>query len=357
MLMILISLMLIASSVTSLTLPVADPQSKQKENSNLAKKQPPASTGYKTSEKIEKAPAEDHPCNLTRTSMKISFPELRHELFVNILGYREPNLVHLWQCRGYCGVAGSPVACMPVRMTQRTVTMMFKTNSSGRDSKERSQELILDEHVECGCQCHAGAASYCAGWFNNNTCECECDERRFGEERLACESQASTYWDSVVCACASKGVVPRGVEQVDWRGCGGRGQRTPQEGRKMFEAARYTTSWYPLVFVILGCFITVSIFLCLTTCYYRKKAARLKQPQNGSVKKPDHNHRGHNNEKEGMKTGRVPRSKSKHILIPKNPPETFSQLNNLSASSSANEPFQERYDEHGVMIENKMFQY
>jgi hypothetical protein len=34
-------------------------------------------SSYKTSEKVEKAPSEDHPCNLTRTSMRISFPALR----------------------------------------------------------------------------------------------------------------------------------------------------------------------------------------------------------------------------------------------------------------------------------------
>ena len=236
----------------------------------------------------EKAPSEYHPCNLTRTSMKISFPELKHELFVNILGYREPNLVHLWQCRGYCGVLGSPVACMPVRMTQRTVAMMFKTNSSGRDSKERSQELILDEHVECGCQCHAQSASRCAGWFNDNTCECECDEQRFGEERLVCESQPSTYWDRMLCACTSKGVVPRGVDQEDWRGCGGRGQRTPQEGRAMFGTASYSSIQHPIVLVILGCFITMSVFLAAMTCYYRKKVGILKQIQNIPVKKAEH---------------------------------------------------------------------
>ena len=61
-------------------------------------------SSYKTSEKVEKAPSEDHPCNLTRTSMRISFPALRSELFVNILGYREPNLVSLWQCKGRCGM-------------------------------------------------------------------------------------------------------------------------------------------------------------------------------------------------------------------------------------------------------------
>ena len=37
-------------------------------------------------------------CNLTRTSIKISFPALKHELFVNFLGYKEPNLVYLWRC-------------------------------------------------------------------------------------------------------------------------------------------------------------------------------------------------------------------------------------------------------------------
>ena len=53
--------------------------------------------GYKTKEEIHKPPTFDHPCNLTRTSIKISFPALKHELFVNFLGYKEPNLVYLWR--------------------------------------------------------------------------------------------------------------------------------------------------------------------------------------------------------------------------------------------------------------------
>ena len=47
---------------------------------------------YKTKEEIEKAPAEDHPCNLTRTSVRISFPALKSETFVNLLGYKVPPL-------------------------------------------------------------------------------------------------------------------------------------------------------------------------------------------------------------------------------------------------------------------------
>ena len=42
----------------------------------------------------------DHPCNLTRTTVKISFPELKGEVFVNLLGYKEPNLIPLWRCKG-----------------------------------------------------------------------------------------------------------------------------------------------------------------------------------------------------------------------------------------------------------------
>ena len=68
------------------------------------------------------------------------------------------------------------MGCVPIVMKQKKVNMMFKTNSSGRDSKERSHELILDEHVECGCKCTAQAKYQCAGRFNDDTCECACDE-------------------------------------------------------------------------------------------------------------------------------------------------------------------------------------
>ena len=63
------------------------------------KKQQQAGT-YKTKEEIEKPPKMDHPCNLTRTTVKISFPELKGEVFVNLLGYKEPNLIPLWRCKG-----------------------------------------------------------------------------------------------------------------------------------------------------------------------------------------------------------------------------------------------------------------
>ena len=55
---------------------------------------------YKTKEEVEKPPKMDHPCNLTRTTVRISFPELKGEVFVNLLGYKEPNLIPLWRCKG-----------------------------------------------------------------------------------------------------------------------------------------------------------------------------------------------------------------------------------------------------------------
>ena len=113
---------------------------------------------------------------------------------MNILGYREPNLVTLWQCRGFCGNSGSQISCLPLKITQKSVNMMFQSNSSGRDPTEGSQELILDEHAECGCRCNPWAALQCTGRFNDDTCQCECDLRRFGEEKLICESLTGTVW-------------------------------------------------------------------------------------------------------------------------------------------------------------------
>ena len=34
-----------------------------------------------------------------RTAIRISFPEMKDEVFINLLGYKEPNLVHLLRCK------------------------------------------------------------------------------------------------------------------------------------------------------------------------------------------------------------------------------------------------------------------
>ena len=122
----------------------------------------------------------------------------------------------------------------------------------------------------------------------------------------------------------------------------------------MFGNASYSSIQHPLVFVILGCFITMSVFLAAMTCYYRKKVGILKQIQNIPVKKPEHKCKVHNKE-DIRKQQRV--SRSKQILVPKIRLLTFSELNNCNALPSAEEAFQERYDEHGVMVESKVCRY
>ena len=43
---------------------------------------------YIVKEEIQKAPNTNHFCNLTVTSVKISFPEMKSRVFVNFLGYK-----------------------------------------------------------------------------------------------------------------------------------------------------------------------------------------------------------------------------------------------------------------------------
>ena len=73
---------------------------------------------YKTKEEVERPPTWDHPCNLTRTAVKISFPAMKSEVFVNFLGYREPNLKYVMRCKGVCGESKSKTACVATKVKQ-----------------------------------------------------------------------------------------------------------------------------------------------------------------------------------------------------------------------------------------------
>ena len=58
---------------------------------------------YTTRVEIQRAASEDFPCRLEKTTVKIQFPDMRSEVFVNFLGYKEPNLMYLMRCKGVCG--------------------------------------------------------------------------------------------------------------------------------------------------------------------------------------------------------------------------------------------------------------
>ena len=87
---------------------------------------------YKTKEEVERPPTWDHPCNLTRTAVKISFPAMKSEVFVNFLGYREPNLKYVMRCKGVCGESKSKTACVATKVI-REKTIKLCLLSSRRE--------------------------------------------------------------------------------------------------------------------------------------------------------------------------------------------------------------------------------
>ena len=128
---------------------------------------------YTVHKYVEKAPTYDHACNLTWTAVKISLPEeMRSEIFVNLLGYKEPNLIHLQRCKGRCTDSDSPLTCRATRVKERKVKMTIRSFLTGKEPVDKRKELILDEHVECGCQCNYKLAFECSGQFISVTCEC-----------------------------------------------------------------------------------------------------------------------------------------------------------------------------------------
>ena len=322
---------------------------------------------YKTKEEVEKAPSEDHPCNLTRTSVKISFPAMKSELFVNFLGYREPNLMYVMRCKGLCGDSESKTACAATKVTQKKVKMMVKTHFQGRDEKEKWKELILDEHVECGCKCKDMSAAQCAGRFNTLTCVCECEERFYGEQKVMCESRVSKYWDSASCRCMSKSVAPRGADipqEYDCYGMDGRMGYPHQNNLTMFDIFSY---------IVLGSSITTAMFLSATTFYYRRKYKQLLRKQKDgtpsqhvekSVKppKPMWRHPNKTNQQRNHPTNQAYRNTNGYKMNTAErarsqqhqPANLHLDLHHDLLSPVTGEPFEDQYDEHGVKIEREM---
>ena len=46
------------------------------------------------------------------------------------------------------------------------VKMVMRSVLTGKEPVDRVKELILDEHVECGCECSPELASLCAGQYS-----------------------------------------------------------------------------------------------------------------------------------------------------------------------------------------------
>jgi len=227
---------------------------------------------YTTKEEVEKAPSEDHPCNLTRTSFKVSFPDLKDELFVNLIGYKEPNLVHLYRCRGQCGDREGEGRCSPIGVQQKSIKMLFRTQLTGRDPKERIKELILDEHTECGCSCSPYTQQMCARRLNQKTCKCECPDSEFGAERKKCESLTATYWDWDTCTCRNRKLETRGADYTH-------PGYTCQTGRSTTEILGMK-----ITMALLGVCLVMSGVLATLAIYYRSQYRLKKSSDNKSSK-------------------------------------------------------------------------
>ena len=124
----------------------------------LASPSPPLKTGtedrwqgsYKVHEEVMAAPTRKHKCKPVNTTVQISFPGMDAEVGVSLLGYREPRLVHVMRCQGRCS---QEVSCVPTSTGRRRITMLLTTSHTGAEARTERQEVALEEHRSCSCDC------------------------------------------------------------------------------------------------------------------------------------------------------------------------------------------------------------
>ena len=65
----------------------------------LAKKIRHTRGKYTVREEVIKRVEISHPCRLTRTAVKVTFPSMKSEVLVSFIGYKEPNLMFVNRCK------------------------------------------------------------------------------------------------------------------------------------------------------------------------------------------------------------------------------------------------------------------
>ena len=132
----------------------------------LASPSPPLKTetrwrgSYKVHEEVMAAPTRMHKCEPVNTTVQISFPGMDAEVGVSLLGYREPRLVNVMRCQGRCS---QEVSCVASSTGRRTITMLLTTSHTGAEARTERQEVVLEEHLGCTCNCKEEEEQECSG--------------------------------------------------------------------------------------------------------------------------------------------------------------------------------------------------
>ena len=129
---------------------------------------------YVVKEKIEKAPDYLHFCNLTRTAVEVSFPEMAQDVFMNLLGYKGSNMIHLNRCMGVCQPGEERLGCGPRKVRLINVKMRLKSFLTGGTPRERLRDLQLEDHLDCHCQRAEGGKT--EDRQTGSECNSDCDE-------------------------------------------------------------------------------------------------------------------------------------------------------------------------------------
>ena len=90
----------------------------------------------------------------------LTFPGMESEVGVSLLGYREPRLVNVMRCQGRCS---QEVSCVASSTGRRTITMLLTTSHTGAEARTERQEVVLEEHLGCTCNCKEEEEQECSG--------------------------------------------------------------------------------------------------------------------------------------------------------------------------------------------------
>lgn len=312
---------------------------------------------YTVQEEVLKAESKDHPCRPTNTSVKLSFPGMESEVYVSFLGYREPSLVYLQRCQGQCGEDGR---CSATRTSNRRIRMFLKSFLTGGTPRTRKQEVVLEEHLECGCECSQHMREECSGKFSPLTCSCGCPKSQYRQRQEDCRAREGQVWDTHDCHCVARGttrVVAREVEaQQQYSHCQDLAQLgyTARVGYRGVDIA----GW-----VLLGSCLSLVIILGATTHHYRKKAQLVKEAtlqghgrgrgassSSSRKKKPKTSGCRFTFNKEPTRQPRAVQHQARNMGD-----LNLAIENTMLLSGGGGELYHEQYNEHGVKIENQLF--